>query len=149
MTTRMRNLFAMAMLASALLSATALAQQYDRNDPLGFDDELRGYQEKSPYDAPDYLNDFGRPGSSPYEYYRVAPPKPRTYSSNPSDFFSSLTPQQQVRFAQWASDGEGQVSMAYMAALMDLLEAQFDQMRLSPAQRSQVLQNLATEAGIN
>ncbi|MEQ1755142.1 MAG: hypothetical protein ABL973_13535 [Micropepsaceae bacterium] len=163
---RLKTLFVVALLASSALPASALAQEYDRNDPIGFDNELRGYQTgsqpgTSPYDAPGYLSEFGRPqtrsdyerpGAGPNEYYgvpRVVPSQlPRNIPSNASDFFSSLTPQQQLRIANWSFGSDTSMTMGQMAVMMDFVDEEFDRQHLTPAQRVAVLRQLAGEAGI-
>ena len=144
--TRLRKtcLMATAALLGSLWPLAAFAQQYGSNDPTDFDNELRTQQGNPPY-IPDNLNE---PPQTP-----VQPPSPpaapRYVPPNASDFFSSLTNEQQVRFMNWASSQDGQpVTGGYMAALMDMMDAEFERQHLTPEQRSKVLRSIAAEAGV-
>jgi hypothetical protein len=89
------------------------------NDPRDFEDELIGDTPDPPY-MPDRWPPDEREETavSPYDLFDE-PTKP--VPSNAADFFSSLTPDEQLQFAEWAGDEGEPATMGYLAVMMDWL----------------------------
>jgi hypothetical protein len=145
MTSRLTKLALAMVVSCGLAPADAFAQ--GSNDPLDFEDELIGDTPDPPY-MPDRWppDDPEVTAISPYD--TIEEPLPKPVPSNASDFFSSLTPDEQLQFAAWAGDEGEPVTMGYLAVMMDWLDAEFDRQHLTPEQRTKFLREMATDAGI-